>query len=164
MKTKKNELSTIRINRIREQGYTNQCNQEINDLAFGHRFAFRFCTTLLIIGVVFSNIPLLSVMLCIAFFGVVLPYHPFDYIYNHVLSKRMHLPKLPRRSPQLKFACANATLFIGGTIILFNSNFILAGYALGGLLIGVALLVSTIDFCIPSIIFNSIIRTKTKLI
>ena len=45
---------------------------------------------------------------------------------------------------------------VAGILILFIN-------ILGGLLIGVALLVSTIDFCIPSIIFNSIIRTKTKL-
>jgi hypothetical protein len=158
---KTNKLTTVRINRIREQGYTCHSENQISDLAFGNRFAYRACVSILIPGVVLANIPLLSVMLVVAFFGVVLPNHPFDYFYNHVLSKRMHKPVLPARSKQLKFACGMATVMIGATISLIYTGNLLAAYILGGVLISVATLVSTIDFCIPSIIFNTIFKINT---
>ena len=156
MKVTKKELSPLRIKRIREQGYTCQNDQEISNLAFGNRFAYQFCLSLLFLGVLFANIPLLSAMLIIAFFGVVLPNHPFDYIYNYFLRKLLSLPKLPNRSPQLKFACALASIFITVTIVLFHSNNIVVGYIVGSTLLSVAFLVSTFDLCIPSIIYNTI--------
>ena len=155
-RTDQNQLSKSRINRIREQGYTIQTNAEIIELAFGNRFAYKVCVSLLIIGVSFANIPLLSAMMLIAFLGVVLPNHPFDYIYNLTLHKKMNKPALPPRSRQLKFACTIATLFIGITIYSFYSGLDVLGYITGGSLIGVALLVSTIDLCIPSKIYNAL--------
>ena len=157
-------LSETRISRIREQGYVCHTDAEIKDLAFGNRFAYRLCTTMLIFGVAFANIPLLSVMMVIAFFGVILPNHPFDYIYNLVLSKRMNKPKLPPRSNQLKFACSIATLWIGGTIYMFYSGLTNWGFILGASLIVVATLVGTIDFCIPSKIYNAIFLRNAKAI
>lgn len=155
-------LSRIRIDRIREQGYVCQTDSEIGELAFGNRFAYRLCVTLLIFGVGFASIPLLSVMLVIAFSSLLLPNHPFDYIYNEVLSKRMNKPKVPPRSNQLKFACTLATLWIASTIYLFYSGLTLWGYIIGSLLIVVATLVSTIDFCIPSKIYNALFVRKPK--
>jgi hypothetical protein len=156
MKTKEIKLSSTRICRIREQGYFNQTDEDIKALAFGNRFAFRLCGSILLLGLVFSNIPILATMMLIAFFGVVLPYHPFDYIYNHILSKRLNKPRLPRRSPQLKFACGLATAWIGGIIILFHNYLMIEGFIFGSLLIVVAFLVSGIDYCIPSKIYNAI--------
>jgi hypothetical protein len=160
---KTNKLSTVRINRLREQGYTSQSENEINALAFGNRFAYRLCVSVLAIGVVLQNIPVLATMMVIAFFGVILPNHPFDYLYNGLLSKAMNKPKVPKRSVQLKFACTLATIGIGGVIYLFSAELVIAAYILGVLLITVAGLVASIDFCIPSIIFNNLFLRKIKL-
>jgi hypothetical protein len=94
-------------------------------------------------------------MMAIAFFGIVLPNHPFDYLYNGLLASRLERPKLPKRSKQLKFACTLATLHIGVTIALFWAGMTLYGYLAGALIIAIALLVSTIDLCIPSLIYNA---------
>ena len=99
-------------------------------------------------------------MFLIAFFGIILPYHPFDYIYNGLLSKPMSKPKLPPRSKQLKFACKIAVFGIASIIFLFYTGLTLAGYIAGGLLFFVAFLVSTTDICIPSIIYNFIFKVK----
>lgn len=157
-------LSRTRIGRIREQGYDNQTDAEISDLAFGNRFAYRSCVFLLLFGVGFANIPMLSLMMVIAFFGLVLPNHPFDYIYNHLLSKRMNKPEVPPRANQLKFACTVATLWIAGIIYLFYSGLMVWGYVVGSLLIGVAFLVSAIDFCIPSKIYNALFLRKKEIV
>jgi hypothetical protein len=160
---KTNNLSAVRICRIQAQGYITQSDAQINDLAFGNRFAYRLCVSVLLAGVLLQSIPILSSMLVIAFFGVLLPNHPFDYIYNGLLSKAMNKPKLPKRSVQLKFACSVATLWIGGVIYLMYAEYIIAANILAASLIIVAGLVATIDFCIPSIIFNSLFNKNQKL-
>ena len=162
MQTNNKTLCPRRINRIREQGYLHHSDKEINDLAFGNRFAYRLCVAVLIGGVAFANIPTLIIMNLIALFGVILPNHPFDYIYNELLSKQMNKPKLSPRSPQLKFACSIATVWIAGTIYLFASQMMIAGYVMGAALILVAGLVASIDFCIPSIIYNTLFWKEDK--
>jgi hypothetical protein len=160
MNTEKASLSGQRICRLRAQGYTCQSEEELNQLAFGIRFAYRLCAVILSIAIVMVNIPLLVVMLILAFLGVLLPNHPFDYIYNHVLSKRMGKPSIPERSNQLKFACTVATLWIGMLIYLFFQQYNLAGYIAGAILVGVALMVGAFDVCIPSIIYNRFLKLK----
>ena len=99
-------------------------------------------------------------MTIVVFYGIILPYYPFDYIYNHVLRGLLNKPKLPPRLKQLKFTCVIATLRLIATIYLFYSDLTTAGYIRGGLLVSVAFIVSTTDFCIPSTIYNFIFRVK----
>jgi hypothetical protein len=160
MNNEQNIISPSRVRRLKVQGYRNFKDYELSKLAFGNRFAYVLCSTLLLIGVITSNILLLSVMLFIAIFGILLPYHPFDYIYNGLISNLMNKPKLPPRSKQLKFACIIATLGIASTIFLFYAGLTLAGYITGGSLFLVAFLVSTTDICIPSIIYNFIFKVE----
>jgi len=162
MENKKTDLSQTRIYRIKEQGYLRYSNNEIASFAFGNRFAYIICSTLVGIGVATANVPLLSFMAMIAFGGIVLPYHPFDYIYNYILRKSLGKPKLPPRSRQLKFACILATLWLVGTILLFHNGYTTAGYIIGALLFFVAFTVSTFDLCIPSIIYNFLFRVKIE--
>ncbi len=147
-------LSNARIYRLRAQGYYTHSKTELAALAFGHRFAYRLCLSLFIIGLVFSSIPILSAMAVVAFLAVVLPKHPFDYLYNNVLRSWLKKPGVPNRSIQGKFACGIATVFIVSTIILFYTGSLVAAYVVGGVLIASAALVSTIDLCIPSLVYN----------
>lgn len=161
MKTNKTQVSLTQLHRLRVQGYSCQTNEELGDLAFGNRFAFQLCVSLVIVGTLSTNIYILAAMMLVAFLAVLLPYHPFDYIYNYLLANRLGKPQLPKRSPQLKFACGLAAPWLGGTIYLFLTQQMVAGYLLVSALIVTGLLVSTIDFCIPSMIYNSLFRTKT---
>lgn len=153
-------LSDTRIKRIRAQGYFAQSAEEVSALAVGNRFAYQLCSGVLIVGVATANLTVLKVMMGIAFLGVLLPNHPFDYLYNFGLRQALGRPKLPKRSPQLKFACGVATLWLGATIYLFASGLALAGYVCGAVLAAVASTVATVDFCLPSTIFNAIFRIK----
>jgi hypothetical protein len=47
-------------------------------------------------------------------------------------------------------------VFLLVTAWAFSSGHVAAGYALGGILTSVALLVGTTDICIPSIVYRSI--------
>jgi hypothetical protein len=162
MDTKQTTLSRTRIFRLKTQGYLTQSDCEISELAFGNRFAFIVCGLIVAFGVASANITVLAVMALVAFGGVILPYHPLDYIYNHVLRTMINKPKLPPRSKQLKFTCIVATIWLIGTIYLFYTDFTVAGYIAGGLLFMVALIVSTTDFCIPSMIYNFLFKIKIE--
>ncbi len=161
--SKFNLLSQTRLNRLRGQGYFTQSDAELSQMAFGIRFAYRSCLSLLVVGVTMANIPILASMMTIAFFGVVLPNHPFDYFYNHFLADRMQRPKLPKRDVRLKFACSIATLWIGTTIAFFFVGNMLAGYIAGGSLLMAVISVSFIDLCIPSVFYNMFSKPKLRI-
>ena len=148
-------LSEKRVRRLRLQGFVNQSEQELSQLAFGIRFAYRLCTALLIVGVLTQSIAIFSFMFVIAFLGATLPNHPFDYIYNHFLSEKMNRPTLPTRAPQLRFACMIATIWIGTIDYFMSSGAITAATVLSAFFIFIAGLLSTTDICIPSIIYKA---------
>lgn len=162
MKKYQRKLSATRLQRIRVQGYTTQTESELRDLAAGNRFAYQLCTAALIVGVTSTNLPLLLAMNVIALLGVLMPNHPFDYIYNGLIRRILNKPALPARSAQLQFSCSVATAWITLTLLLFNANLMTAGYLMGALLIGVAMLASTIDLCIPSLMYNRIFGYKLQ--
>jgi len=162
MKKERTVLTSRRLYNIRAQGYCGYTDSEISKLAFGNRFTYYLCSFLLLIGVVSVNIPILSIMMIVALSGIILPNHPFDYIYNTLLSKPLNKPKLPRRSKQLKFACLIATVWIAATIYLFSVGFTIVGYVAGGILFFVAILVSTTDVCIPSLIYNFLFKFEVR--
>lgn len=100
------------------------------------------------------------VMTVIAFWGIILPYHPFDYLYNHGIRHIVNKPKLQRRPNQLKFACIIATIWLIVIIYLFSNNYMVAGYVNCALFASIAILVGTTDFCIPSTIYNFLFKYK----
>jgi hypothetical protein len=155
-------ISQARIRRIKCQGYDKNFNdEEISQHSIGNRFAYQLCTLLFASGLALTSVPILIIAASIAALAVFLPYHPFDYLYNSIIRRLFHRPKLPRRPAQTKFACGIASIWLGIIIYLFHLKLFLWGYILGGMLLTVALLVSTIDYCIPSIIYNSLFK-KTK--
>jgi hypothetical protein len=154
-------ISPLRISRIKEQGYdTRFTDEEISQHAAGNRFSFQMCTLLFTIGLILTSIPILTIAAIIAFLTVILPYHPFDYLYNHIVRYWLNRPKLPQRTNQAKFACGIASVWLGVIIYLFYNSQFVWGYVLGGILLVVALLVSTVDFCIPSLIYNKLFRKR----
>ena len=160
MKTTETTLSEKRINRLRAQGFTRETKNELTGMAFGIRFAYRSCIAVLTVALLTQSVALFSVMFVIAFLGIVLPNHPFDYLYNHALSTRMNRPKVPARSAQLKFACAIATTWIASVIYLMATGNTTAGTLLTINLILVAMLPATIDYCVPSAIYNALFLSK----
>lgn len=151
-------LSGKRIEYLRAQGYCDQSDAELSELAFGNRFAYILCAFILAFAVITTSVWLLVLMTMVAFAGIILPYHPFDYIYNHYLREKLNKPELPPRPMQLKFACIIATIWLLVTIYMFNAGNVITGYILGGLLVIVASIVASTDFCIPSMIYNRYIK------
>ena len=99
----------------------------------------------------------------VAFFGSFPPYHPVDYLYNYVIRHWIGKPKMPSRTNQGRFACGIATVWLGSTIYLFHTGHDIWGYILGTALVIVATLVSTLDICIPSMIYNYLFKKKNQI-
>lgn len=150
------KLSIQRLTWIREQGYFNSSYQQIQTLAFGNRFSYRLSLAFLVPAVSLANLPLLIFMNVVAFLGILLPNHPFDYIYNYLIRRWTNRPKLPPRSPQFKFASTIASLVIVSTIYFITVDMMIAAYIIGGQLIIGAALAGFIDFCFLAKVYNFI--------
>lgn len=77
-------------------------------------------------------------------------------IYNYGIRFITKTGPLPRRGAPSRFACGLGAVWLVATAWAFQAGHPLLGYVLGGLLTAVAVLVSTIDFCIPSFVYRSI--------
>ena len=155
-------FSPTRRRRLEVQGYHGFTDAELNDYKVGIRLAYYLCGSIVILGLLLTNIKILAVAMTIAFFGSLPPYHPFDYLYNYVIRHLINKPKLPHRSNQGRFACGMATVWLSGVIYLFYIGLNLWGYIAGGILVSIATLVSTTDICIPSMIYNLMFKTKPQ--
>lgn len=150
-------LSDKRFRRFQVQGYRGYTRMQLSNYQLGIRSAYFLCVSIVILGVILENIGILSIAMTISFLGVVLPWHPFDYLYNYAIRFVFRLPPIPRRTNQTRFACGMAFIFLAAAIICFAINYTTVGYILTGTVIALATLVTTTDICIPSMIFNTCI-------
>lgn len=157
-----NIISPACRKRLNMQGYQRYSDSELNEYKYGLRFAYLLCTTLVVIGHVLNSIALLAGISVVAFAAMFPPYHPFDYLYNYAIRYIIQKPKIPPRTNQGRFACGIAFVWLAFTIYLLNSNFLLAGYIAGGMLVLVGAMVSIMDICIPSMIYNFLFRNRKQ--
>lgn len=153
-------ISPTRKGRLEEQGYCGYTDYELTQYKFGIRFAYYVCGSIVALGLLLANLKIMAVAVAIAFLGSFPPYHPLDYLYNYGVRFLFGKPRIPPRSNQGRFACAIATVMNGGIISLFYYGQNLWAYAVGAILISSAVLVSTMDICIPSIIYNYLFKKK----
>jgi hypothetical protein len=146
--------------RLHTQGYLQYSDQQLADFKIGIRFAYALCTVLFSFGLFLSSPEVLMVAATVAFLGAFPPYHPFDYLYNYVVRYIIGKPKLPPRSNQGRFACGIASVWLITIIFLMMRDNLLVANILGGLLLVVALLVTTTDICIPSKVYNFLFRNN----
>ncbi|MES2483211.1 MAG: DUF4395 family protein, partial [Pseudomonadota bacterium] len=90
-----------------------------------------------------------------------LPFHPFDLLYNYGARHITGTRPLPYQGPQRRFACGVATVWLVATGWAFQAGAAIVGFALGIPLILVAGLVSFTHYCIPSLIYNTLFHKGT---
>lgn len=142
------------------QGFSNLSDAELNEHKYGIRSAYLLCALVVTIGLVLNSIPVLLVATVAAFLGALSTRHPFDYIYDGIFRHLLRKPPVPKRHEQGQFACSIATTFLIAIIFLLYNNINLAAYVLGGTLLLQAYVVSMIDFCVPSRIYNFLFGVK----
>ena len=154
--------TTVRT-RLEAQGFCGLDDATLGELAPWLRWSPALCTLFMILGVVMESPVVLWSLAAIAFLGALLPFHPFDLLYNYGARYITGTRPLPHHGPQRRFACTIAAAWLLGTGWAFYAGADMIGYALGVPLILVAGLVSVTHFCIPSLIYNSLIsRIRPK--
>jgi len=84
---------------------------------YGIRFSYPLYIALVATGIFLVNPYILSIAAIIAFLGVVLPMHPFDYVYNYTIAKVIGTSQIPGRGSELQVNSFVALLFNTGVII-----------------------------------------------
>ena len=149
-------LGAKRLCRLDVQGFDTVDEEVLARVAPWLRLAFGLCATLAIVGTALASSPILLILAGIAFVAALSPVHPFDLIYNFGIRYSTGTPPLPKRGPPNRFACGVGALWLIITVGAFDASWTTVGYVLGFTLAGVAILVSTMDICIPSMIFRAI--------
>ena len=149
-------LEPRRLRRLDVQGFDRVDEDLLSQVGPWLRMAFALCATLAIVGTALASTPLLLTLAGIAFVAALSPVHPFDLIYNHGIRYATKTPRLPKRGPPSRFACGLGALWLIVTVGAFDASLTTVGYVLGFTLASVAILVGTLDLCIPSMIFRAI--------
>jgi len=155
-------VSTIVRSRLEAQGFCGLDDAMLAEVGPWLRWSPSFCTLFMALGVLLQSPPLLWGLAATAFLGALLPFHPFDLLYNYGARYLTGTRPLPQQGPQRRFACGIATLWLMATGWAFHSGAPALGYSLGIPLILIAALVSITHFCIPSLIYNSLFRRKAS--
>jgi Domain of unknown function (DUF4395) len=98
----------------------------------------------------------LLLLVPIAGLAALFPVHPFDLIYNYGIRFITRTDPLPWRGAPSRFACGLGAVWLVPTAWAFHAGRPSVGYVLGGFLTAVAVLVSTTDVCIPSLVYRSV--------
>ena len=149
-------LTARTCRRLDIQGFDTVDAQELAPVAPWLRLSFGLCALLGGVGTLLASPTILLVLSAVAAVAAASPVHPFDLIYNYGIRRLTGTGPLPRRGVPTRFGCGLGAVFLLPTAWAFSAGHVVAGYALGGMLTFVVLLVSTTDICIPSMIYRSI--------
>ena len=84
------------------------------------------CAVVMGVGTALASPPILWTLAVIALVGAVLPFHPFDLIYNYGLRFVTGTRAFPPHGAQRRFACGMAAVWLVGTGVAFDSGWHLA--------------------------------------
>jgi hypothetical protein len=146
--------------RLEAQGFSGLDDAAIEEVGPWLRWSPVLCTIFMMAGVTLQSPAILWGLAAIAFLGALLPFHPFDLLYNHGARHLTGTRLLPHHGPQRRFACGMASVWLVAIGGAFHAGANTLGYALGIPLILVAGLVSVTHICIPSMIYNALFRPR----
>lgn len=153
-------VSPVVRRRLEAQGFCGLDDATLAEVGPWLRWSPVLCTLLMIIGVLLGSPQVLWGLAATALLGALLPFHPFDLLYNHGVRHITRTRPLPHQGPQRRFACGVAATWLVVTGWAFSAGAVTLGHALAVPLILVAALVSITHFCIPSLVFNSLFRRR----
>lgn len=78
---------------------------------YGIYFSYPIYILIVVAGILLGNPYILLTAALIAFFGIKLPMHPFDYVYNYTVAKLIGTSKIPGRGSELQVNSIVALVF-----------------------------------------------------
>lgn len=149
--------------RLEAQGFIGLDDSVLAEVAPWLRWSPVWCTFFMAAGLIFKSPLLLWGLAGVALLGALLPFHPFDLLFNFGFRHLVGVRALPHHGPQRRFACSIAALWLVATGWAFYEGEDVVGFALGVALIMVAGLVSVSNICIPSMIYNVLFARKDAI-
>jgi len=140
--------------RLEAQGYVGLSDEVMAEVGPWARLATGLCMTWVVVGTVLGSATMIWALMPIAALGAILPWHPFDLIYNHGIRHLLGKRPLPRHRAPRRFACSIATVWLAAAGYAFYSGATALGYILGGSLAVAAAFPTFTDFCIPSYFYG----------
>jgi hypothetical protein len=131
------------------QGYCLTAD-EARALRVGLRFPTALCLVLVITGLVLESALMIALLVPIGAVAGWTKRHPFDLIWNHGLRHMARAPELPPNPSRRRHAFKLATVWLAAVAALLATGATSAALLLGGVLVGVCMLVTTTNFCVPS--------------
>jgi hypothetical protein len=152
-------LSKTHRHRLDVQGFACVDDRTLSQTHHWLRMSPALCGTIAAAGIAIASPPVLWGLAVFAALGAILPFHPFDLIYNLGVRRLTGGPKLPANGIPRRFACGVGAVGLTGTGALFFTGLDVAGYLLGAALIATAAVVATTHFCIPSTVYGMLFGT-----
>lgn len=115
---------------------------------YGIYFSYPIYILIVFAGILLENQFIILVDLLIAFLGIKLPLHPFDYVYNYTFAKLIGTKKIPGRGSELQV----------NSIVAFIFNLIVFALIISGITINFGAL--AIIYALVSLIFIVIFLFK----
>jgi hypothetical protein len=136
------------------QGFTGLSDETLAEVGPWLRLAPAICMVWTAVATAITSPAMVWMLAPLAALGAMLPWHPFDLIYNHGIRHFTGTQALPRYRAPRRFACLVATVWLALAGWAFYIGATMTGYALGFSLALAALAPVTTDFCIPSFIYG----------
>jgi hypothetical protein len=131
------------------QGYCLTPEQS-RDLRWGLRFPTALCLAFVVTGLALQSAVLILALVPIGIVAGWTRRHPFDLIWNHGLRHLNGAPELPPNPRPRRHAFKLASVWLLGVGLLFAFGQTTAALVLGGMLVGVCVVNTTTNFCVPS--------------
>lgn len=154
-------VNPVTRRRLEAQGFCNLDDTALEEIGPWLRWSPSICLFFMVLGVLLTSPFVLWALAAVAALGALLPFHPFDLLYNHGMRYFTGTRPFPHHGAQRRFACGVAAIWLIATGWAFSAGALMLAYILGALLIFVAALVSFTNFCIPSFIYNTLFRPGT---
>ena len=149
--------------RLEAQGFCGLDDATLEEVGTWLRWSPVLCTLVMTTGVALESPSILWALAATASAGALLPFHPFDLLYNYGARHLTGTGPLPHQGPQRRFACGIAAAWLIVTGWAFQAGATTVGVGLGIPLILVAGLVSVTHICIPSLIYNRLFLAKSTV-
>ena len=105
-------VNSVMRRRLEAQGFCNLDDATLNEVGPWLRWSPAFCTLFMVVGVALKSPAVLWALAATAFLGTLLPFHPFDLLYNYGARYLTGTRPLPHQGPQRRFACGIATAWL----------------------------------------------------
>ena len=137
---------------------------ERRDLRVGLRFSTALCLPVVVTALAVESPPLLLGLASVGVVAGFTPRHPFDLVWNHGVRHLFGAPVLPPNPARRRHAFKIGSAWLVTVAALFGAGLSTAALALGGMLVAACVLVSAVNFCMPSYLLSLLERRRTRSI